>query len=401
MTLGAGNGLNDVFSNIKNGCILYVNPFLQTSNGGAEEGDVANARSQGATIRYVTNFTPPNPVTNLSVGTIYNTAVQLNFTPPTSVNGVDFYECYANGKLMNEIKNSGEYISGLTPSTNYNIRIVAVDMFYNKSELSNTVSVSTTNRVATDVDAISYINASSNTIFQDIIDDMFIGFKTQGLYNKIPAFYPFLGTTPAQHKWNAKNPQDTNAAFRLQFFGGGTHSSMGYQCNGTNAYANTFLAPSAVQNVNSNGLTVVVGTNNNVIGSYAVEIQAFTSQNSISFISSKLTQSNKEYSTALMNNPTRIAIGGANNDSRGIFTGVKTQSTLHKMFKNGLLLGSGTGGGSLPTSTYYIGTNTPTAGLSNQRIQFTAIHEGLTDAEVVAFHTIIDNFETAIGRKTW
>ena len=36
-----------------------------------------------------------------------------------------------------------------------------------------------------------------------------------------------------------------------------------------------------------------------------------------------------------------------------------------------------------------------------QRIQFTAIHEGLTDAEVVALHTIIDNFEAAIGRKTW
>ena len=127
----------------------------------------------------------------------------------------------------------------------------------------------------------------TNTIFQDIIDDMFIGFKTQGLYAKTPAFYPFLGTTQAQHKWNAKNPLDTNAAFRLQFFGGGTHSNLGYQCNGTNAYANTFLVPSAVQNINSNGLTLVCGTNNVVAGVESEEIGAFSSSTSLSFISAK------------------------------------------------------------------------------------------------------------------
>ena len=387
--------------------IIYAHPSLQTSNAGGLEGDLAYLLSlnTGATIRYVTNFTPPNPVTNLSTGTIYNTAVQLNFTPPTSVNGVDFYEAYINGERFNskEIKNSGEFITGLTPSTNYNIRIVAVDMFYNKSELSNTVNVSTTNRVATDVDAISYINASSNTIFQDIIDDMFIGFKTQGLYAKTPAFYPFLGTTQAQHKWNAKNPLDTNAAFRLQFFGGGTHSNLGYQCNGTNAYANTFLIPSAVQNLNSNGLTVVVGTNNTK-ALFSVEIGAENSNTQASSIYTRLQDSNTSVGCDLNTQSTRINISNYNN-SKGIFTGTKTVSNVHKLIRNGNVLGTGAGGGSLPTIPFWIGKYNssigPTQGFSNQRIQFTAIHEGLTDAEVVALHTIIDNFESAIGRKTW
>ena len=385
--------------------VIYAHPSLQTSNAGGLEGDLAYLLSlnTGATIRYVTNFTPPNTVTNLSTGTIYNTAVQLNFTPPTSVNGVDFYECYANGKLMNEIKSSGDYIAGLTASTNYNIRIVAVDMFYNKSELSNTLNVSTTNTVL-DVDANAYMLASNNERWQPVINSLFTDLKSQGLYNKTQAFYPFLGTTAAQHKWNAKNPLDTNAAFRLQFFGGGTHSNLGYQCNGTNAYANTFLVPSAVQNVNSNGLTVVVGTNNNnVIATESFDIGSYTSDSNGSFISTKLNNSSYSKICGLNSNNPRIVITGTN-EARGVFTGSKTESNIHKLTRNSSILGTGTGGGTLPSIPIWIGAlniNDTIYAPSSQRIQFTAIHEGLTDAEVVAFHTIIDNFESAIGRKTW
>ena len=269
--------------------------------------------------------------------------------------------------------------------------------------MSNTVNVSTTNRVATDVDAISYINASSNTIFQDIIDDMFIGFKTQGLYAKTPAFYPFLGTTAAQHKWNAKNPLDTNAAFRLQFFGGGTHSNLGYQCNGTNAYANTFLVPSAVQNLNSNGLTITVGTNNVTTKNDIVEIGSFVSITQASLITTK--SNNTIFRRASRMNGV-IILQDNQNDAKGIFTSVKQSSTVTKLLRNKVEIASGNSGGTLPTVSVFIGnmslSGSPYAdGWSNQRIQFAAIHEGLTDAEVIALHTIIDNFESAIGRKTW
>ena len=394
---------NDACFDINGTGALILNPALQTCNAGQPDGDLQNAVTRGYSVRYVTNFTPPNAITDLSSGTIYNTAIQLNFTPPSSTNGVDFYECYVDGKLMNEIKNSGDFITGLTPNTAYKIEVKAVDMFYNKSDFSNAVNVTTTNRVATDVDAIAYINASSNTLFQDVIDDAFKGLKTQGLYNKIQAFYPFLGTTQAQHKWNAKNPQDTNAAFRLQFFGGGTHSDLGYQCNGTNAYANTFLVPSAIQNVNSNGLTVTVGTNNSVIPTDAWEIGAYISNTQCSLLTSRNNNTTFLRQTGL--NTTTYALQSGINDAKGVYTGTKTASNLHKLIRNKSVIATGTGGGILPTNNIFIGTisvNTnPNTSYSSQRMQFTAIHEGLTDSEVVALHTIIDNFESAIGRKTW
>jgi hypothetical protein len=55
------------------------------------------------------------------------------------------------------------------------------------------------------------------------------------------ALYPFVGGTASQHKFNLKNPLDTDAAFRLVFNGGITHSSTGVKGNGTNAYYQTFI----------------------------------------------------------------------------------------------------------------------------------------------------------------
>jgi hypothetical protein len=53
------------------------------------------------------------------------------------------------------------------------------------------------------------------------------------------AIYPFVGGTASTHKWNLINPQDTDAAFRMVFNGGWTHSANGVQANGTNGFGDT------------------------------------------------------------------------------------------------------------------------------------------------------------------
>jgi len=58
--------------------------------------------------------------------------------------------------------------------------------------------------------------------------------------------YPLLGGVSASEKFNAKNPVDTNAAFRLTFAGGMVYSqAIGIKGNGTNTQANTFWIESA------------------------------------------------------------------------------------------------------------------------------------------------------------
>jgi hypothetical protein len=78
------------------------------------------------------------------------------------------------------------------------------------------------------------ITVAINTLVNDLVG--------YGIWNKMKAIYPFVGGTAFAHKFNLKDPRDLDAAFRLTFFGGLTHSSNGVLPNGTNGYAETYLA---------------------------------------------------------------------------------------------------------------------------------------------------------------
>ena len=123
---------------------LYVPISKQTSNAGGVEGDVAFvAGSTASSIVYVPNYTKPNAITDLSAGTITSSSVQFNFTAPSSTNTLAFYEVYLNGIYKGTVTASGQTISGLTTATLYKSTILAVDIYYNKSLVSNSVFVTT------------------------------------------------------------------------------------------------------------------------------------------------------------------------------------------------------------------------------------------------------------------
>lgn len=401
-SLGGTSGNNDVFTigggtPSFSGRLLYVHPSLATNNAGAPDGDLAYAISQGAIVRYVTNFTAPNPITNLSVGNVYGTAIQLNFTAPTgSTNAIEFYEIYINGVYNRTVTASGQYITGLSLNNAYTIEVKPVDIFYNKST-SNVVSA-TTAISYTDADANAYISAATLTgIEQDSAYQLITDLKTAGLWTKIQALYPFKGTTAAQHKWNAKNPLNTDAAFRLTFSGTGAYSNLGYLTGG--GYANTFLIPNSIQNLNSNGLTAVVGTNNTANTNDTI-MGAFGSGSNASWIVAK--GSNTTFLRELRLNFADVQQTGIN-EARGIWTGTR-QSAISKFIRNNSLIGSVAATGNLPTFPIWIGdlNNSGSQYASSfQRIQIAIIHEGLTDAEVTTLHLIIDTSETIAGRKTW
>ena len=100
-----------------------------------------------------------------------------------------------------------------------------------------------------DADAQAYIDAligAGMTVTSTIsgaTNTLFTSLKTGNVYSKIFALYPFLGTTAASQKFNAVDPRDLDAAYRLQFFGSVLHSASGIKGNGVNAYAATNLVP--------------------------------------------------------------------------------------------------------------------------------------------------------------
>ena len=129
------------------GCKIYSHTSMQTINSGGIEGDLAQAISKGANVIYVANNTAPNSISDLSVGTIYSTALQLNFTTPSSTNAIDYYEVYVNGVYKQKIYTSGVFIYGLSYNSSQSITLNAVDIYYNKST-SNVLSTSTNTSVS-------------------------------------------------------------------------------------------------------------------------------------------------------------------------------------------------------------------------------------------------------------
>ena len=94
-----------------------------------------------------------------------------------------------------------------------------------------------------DPDAVAFLAAAGITdaTITSAICTLVSSMKSNGTWAKMNAIYPMVGGTATTHKFNLKNPLDTNAAFRLSFVGGWTHSSNGALPNGTNAYAETYL----------------------------------------------------------------------------------------------------------------------------------------------------------------
>jgi hypothetical protein len=95
-----------------------------------------------------------------------------------------------------------------------------------------------------DADAQAFLTAAAITddTQKSAVNTLVRDLKRFGLWTKIKAFYPFVGGTAASHKLNLIDPRDTDTAYRLTFSGGWTHTSMGAQCNGTNATSNTYLS---------------------------------------------------------------------------------------------------------------------------------------------------------------
>lgn len=97
-----------------------------------------------------------------------------------------------------------------------------------------------------DSDAQAFFTAAgiSDATQKTAVNTLVLAIKAASLWTGMKAIYPMVGGTGTTHKYNLKDPRDLDAAFRLNFQGGWTHSSNGALPNGTSGYADTFFVPS-------------------------------------------------------------------------------------------------------------------------------------------------------------
>ena len=81
------------------------------------------------------------------------------------------------------------------------------------------------------------------TTEKEATNQLVLDLKSASLFSVFDAFYPFVGGTSSSHKWNLLDPQDTDAAYRITWLGGMTHSSTGIKGNGSNSVGKTNWNP--------------------------------------------------------------------------------------------------------------------------------------------------------------
>lgn len=247
--------------------------------------------------------------------------------------------------------------------------------------------------IVSDPDAQAFLNAAviTNVTQANAINTLVIALKGYSIWTKFKAIYPIVGGTASQHKYNLKDPRDLDAAFRLAFATGWTHSATGMTPLVT--WADTFLNSNNVLNLNSTNFSYYSRTNvDNVceLGALSGSAQDFLILRSAG-LSYFVVHQNAPYTTY------------SNLDSRGFFVANRTASNIVNGWKNGVKVATSSNVSTgKPNLKIYLGAYNNggvAAGYSTKECAFASIGDGLTDAEAANFYTAVQAFNTTLGRQ--
>jgi len=249
-----------------------------------------------------------------------------------------------------------------------------------------------------DADALAFITASGITdaTQKSAINTLVLDLKSYSIWTKLKVIYPFVGGSAFEHKFNLKDPQATNAAFRLVFTGGWTHSSNGAKPNGTNAYADTFFAPSTHLTLNASSIGYYSGTNLAEtsgdpinLGSFNTITESFLIRKTNANIDSRNNGALTTYATAVM---------------KGFFVSSKQSSTVTDVYLDGTQQATSNSGGTLPSIECQIGTcqlstGPYASGWVVNDFRFVFFGDDLSDSEVANLTTAVQAFQTTLSRN--
>ena len=248
-----------------------------------------------------------------------------------------------------------------------------------------------------DADALAFVNAAeiTNDTQKQAINTLVTDLKGYDIWTKMKAIYPFVGGTSSTHKWNLKDPRDLDAAFRLVFGGGWTHSSTGALPNGTNAYANTFFNPTSNLTNSSGHMSAYNRTNTSAGAKY--EMGCYDGANANAIVS--------RYTGDIF-----YAIYGSyaatttNNNSTGFYITNRNSTTNTTGFKNGSKVINTVTTGKTINRNLFIAANNhvlfPTGTeFSDREVAFASIGDGLTDTEAANLYTAVQAYQTSLSRN--
>jgi hypothetical protein len=242
---------------------------------------------------------------------------------------------------------------------------------------------------SSDSDAQAFLSAAGITDPLQVaaVDALVVRLKSDSLWTKMSAIYPFVGGTATTHKFNLKNPLDTNAAFRINWFGSMTHDANGVSGNGSIAYGETNLVNNTMLSSGNKHVSIYLrnvmdGSGNKVAGSGS------NSRYQLNYAGTNYACLDQAQAGFTLVAP-----------QKGFIAMSKTSTTAFKYYQNSLTPVTKTGTNAVATDQWFILDD----GLHNTNavanIAFMSLGEGLSDAEIVNLNTAISTFQTSLSRN--
>jgi hypothetical protein len=302
---------------------------------------------------------------------------------------------YFTGSVGNIMVNNAD-LDGLNVNRNYNA-------------IASRFSLPIRRPSITDGDVFNFVEATGITNQTQIqaINSLVLGLKSNNLWNKMVAIYPFVGGTATTHKFNLKNPQDTDAAYRIIWTGVVIHDSTGVEFIG--GFGDTRFAPltaltSALQ---SNHLALY---NNKVYLSGSNTwglITAGNTQNGGSGMGISIAPSffsATSYFNAYNTSVTNIGTGTFPDSMKGLFVATRTDTNQSGYYQRGgrTLNNSDTSSPSASprNTTVWLGGESGFGwGPENGAAAFASLGTGLTQTDVDNYYTVVQAYQVALGRQ--
>ncbi len=254
-----------------------------------------------------------------------------------------------------------------------------------------------------DADALAFIAATgiTDSTQKSAINTLVVDAKANGWWTRCYAIYPMVGGTAATHKYNLKDPQDTDGAYRLVFTGGWTHASTGALPNGTTGYADTKINESSVFTLNDTAVSFY--SRNNVGSTTSVMWGIYSAVAGDPGIQLLPNLGGALYSDLydLQGGSARFTV--ANTNTHGYFMQSRVASNDHKVYRNGSSLGgNATSAGSLVSLNLYMSARNDggtASSFNTNECAFFTVGLGISSGLAATMYADIQDFQTTLGRQ--
>jgi hypothetical protein len=250
------------------------------------------------------------------------------------------------------------------------------------------------------------------------INTLVVDLKAASLWTKMKVIYPMVGGTKNTMKYNLVDPQDTDAAYRLTYVNSG---SITFDSNGTFfpgiaspvSYARThFNLSGSGLNSSSVHLSIYNTTlsTSSPTGSSAFGGVRDTSQDSLYLIMPLTTAGGFSINNIIANSPIQpgLTLITGSEFTQGLLIASRTTTTLDEMSRNGVIYNSYTGSQATNSDIEVIlgarniAAASPTISPSFQsryNNAYTSMGEGLSSSEISTYYTIVQAYQTTLGRQ--